>query len=47
MLQLKLSACIFQIYRGIKSTTQDDDAKDDEPHGLHAGQYCGVVVLLY
>ena len=22
--------------------SQDDDAKDDEPHGLHAGQYPGV-----
>ena len=25
---------------------QDDDAEDDEPHGLHAGQYCGGVVSL-
>ena len=22
--------------------SQDDDAKDDEPHGLHAGQYPGI-----
>ena len=25
--------------------TEDDDAKDDEPHGLHAGKYCASVVF--
>ena len=25
--------------------SEDDDAKDDEPHGLHAGKYCDSVVF--